>query len=129
MASKIIIDTSLYIDWYNGHNLESFAESSYSITYLSGMVMAELLSGCHKVRERRHFEGLRNNISPARYVPVTLAVASEAGHIARVYGSKTILADAIIAMSARSIGAEVWTRNERDYLAIKRSRPFKLRCI
>lgn len=129
MASKIIIDTSLYIDWYNGFNLESFDESAYSITYLSSMVIAELLSGCYRIRERRHFEGLRDNINPARYVPVDTAIACEAGHIARRHGSGRILADAMIAMSARSVGAELWTRNKNDFSKIHNIRSFKLRCI
>jgi predicted nucleic acid-binding protein len=62
-------------------------------------------------------------------------VFAEAGHVLRrlqvergynLAAGHSIVPDVLIALSARSIGATVVTRNESDYRAIQSVRPFPL---
>src|SRR5437667_144504 len=65
-------------------------------------------------------------------------VWEDAGHVLRalqelrgyrVAGSRSLVNDVLIALSARAIGATVVTSNARDFAAIREIRPFELTAV
>jgi predicted nucleic acid-binding protein len=133
---RIIIDTNLYIDWINDGLYEAVIFQRDAVKHLSAVVMMELAAGAFSTRDRR----LVREIALAfgrlnRIIAPTVAIYQEAGDVLRrlqesfdytlssAYG---LANDVLIALSARSIGAAVFTQNEQDFVAIRKIRPFKL---
>lgn len=133
---RLVIDTSIYIDWLNLGRHEDILFQRDAVKYLSAVVLMELRAGAFSPADRRllgrlqaAFEGAGRLLAPTRGVFVEAGDAlrrlqSEGRYHVRARHS--IVNDVLIALSARSIGATVVTRNERDYRAIARIRPFRL---
>ena len=136
---RLVIDTSVYIDWINRGAHEAWLFQPRTVKYLSAVVMMELRAGASRPRDRRLLARLEAAFARAERILVpTRAVFAEAGEALRRLGAgrgaaerarHSIANDVLIALSARSIGATVVTGNERDYRAIQAVRPFRLAIV
>jgi predicted nucleic acid-binding protein len=135
-VQKVVVDTNVYIDYFNDGRHESVMMAPDSIKYLSAVVFMELLVGASSPKEQRLLRALEADFGKARRVLTpSSSVFADAGDALRrlrrergfqLSASNTIVNDVLIALSARSIGATVVTQNERDYRAIQKVRAFKL---
>jgi predicted nucleic acid-binding protein len=133
---RLVIDTSVYVDWINRGRHEDVLFERGTVKYLSAVVLMELRAGAFSQRDRRLVGRLEASFDRAgRVLTPSRAVFVEAGDTLRwlqanrgykISGRHSIANDVLIALSARSIGAAVVTQNETDYRAIQGSRPFHL---
>ena len=131
----IVIDTNVYIDWLNARKYEALVLRRDAVRHLSAVVWMELSAGAMDSRNRRTVEGFTAPfISAGRILLPSAVNFAEAGSVlARLRGEldydpaglQSIVGDVLIALSARSIGAVVYTQNERDFTAIQRVRAFR----
>jgi predicted nucleic acid-binding protein len=134
----VIIDTNVYIDWFNTRRHEAVVAQSGVVFHLSAVVLMELRAGASG-RDVLAVDRLEKTFRKARRILLpSFAVFSEAGEILRrlrverhydLGARQSIVNDVLIALSARSIGAMVATRNERDFRAIQSLRRFDLRVV
>jgi predicted nucleic acid-binding protein len=138
--AKHLIDSDIYIDFLQSGRfhvdiVRIYAEHTPGI-YLSSVVIEELLAGVTSSTERRNVELLYSPFERAgRIVTPTHGTWKETGDLlARLfrkqpaYRSKLphLVADCLIALSARAIGATVYTRNREDFALIQNFRRFSL---
>jgi predicted nucleic acid-binding protein len=131
-VNKVVVDTSLYIEWFRGNLLEHSIELLNSVPYLSSVVATELFAGAHtKIQKRELSKFLSCYEKAERIITPSYSSCIQAGKCIEKlkYTSKSILGDSLIAMSAKSIGAEVWTANHKDFVALKSATPFKLKTV
>ncbi|MBI4691608.1 MAG: type II toxin-antitoxin system VapC family toxin [Nitrospirae bacterium] len=136
--TKYIIDSDLYIELIRTgryHNIiaEIYIRETPNI-YFSSVVAHELLSGVIKETGRKNVEAVLIPFEKAgRVVTPGYTVWKETGYILSKLRSEKphlkskiphMINDALIAMSARSIGATVVTLNSSDFDAIKSVRNF-----
>jgi len=136
---RLVIDTKVYIDWLDKGWHEDVLFPRDSVKYLSAVVLMELRAGATTRADRRVVRRLQTAFARAgRILAPSREVFAQAGDALRrlqveagydLRRSHSIVNDVLIAMSARSIGATVVTRNERDYRAIARIRPFRLAVV
>ena len=129
MRDKVIIDTSLYIQWYKGKNELIYRLSQNVVCYLSSIVLIELLAGASNETKRNDVDRKKRIFSDmGRIIYPDESISMKAGKTIQKMNvkSKHILGDVIIAMSAKSIGATVWTM-DKDFERIKESQDFKLK--
>jgi predicted nucleic acid-binding protein len=55
---RLILDTNLYIDWFNTGAHEPLLFQSDAVKMMSTVVMMELLAGAHAVRDRTRLHDL-----------------------------------------------------------------------
>lgn len=133
---RIVIDTNIYVDWLNSGRHELVLFQPDAVQYLSIVVKMELAAGAFSREDRRLVERITRPFARAdRILLPSLQVYEEAGGVLRelqesrgynLVGAHSLVNDVLIALSARSIGATVITQNERDFLAIRGIRAFKL---
>lgn len=136
---RLVIDTNLYIDWFNAGRHEGVLFQRDAVKYLSAVVMLELYAGAFSPRDRWLVRSVVAAFDRADRVLVPSgAVYEDAGHVLRalqesrgyqLVGSPSVVNDVLIALSARMIGATVVTSNARDFTAIREVRPFKLTIV
>ena len=133
---RVVIDTNIYIDWFNASRHEGILFERDTVKHLSAVVLMELRAGAFSAADRRLVQRVESAFARAgRILVPSPAVFAEAGdtlrrlHIQRGFHLETnhsIVNDVLIALSARSIGAEVVTQNECHFRAIEAVKPFKL---
>lgn len=131
---KVVLDTNVYIDWINRGLGEQWLLGSGLIRYLSAVVVMELRAGARTRNGRSAIDQLvRSYASGGRLVSPQVAVFEKAGSLlrrlklaGRDVRSAAFVNDLLIALSARSIGAAVVTKNVRDFEAIRHLEPFAL---
>ena len=133
---RLVVDTNVYIDWINDRRHEDVLFRPRTVKYLSAVVLMELLAGASSTRDRRLVASVETAYKKARrLLAPSPSVFVDAGTVLcrlrtergfQLSSSNTIVNDVLIALSARSIGATVVTRNERDYRAILDVKTFKL---
>jgi predicted nucleic acid-binding protein len=133
---RVVIDTNIYIDWFNAGRHEDVLFQRDAVKHLSAVVLMELRAGAFGVRDRRLVQRVESAFARAgRILLPSRAVFVEAGDVLRgldanrgfrLETSHSIVNDVLIALSARSIGATVVTQNEGHYRAIEAVRPFQL---
>lgn len=136
---RLILDTNVYIDWLNAGLGQEVVFQPGTVKLLSTVVMMELLAGAEAARDRKLLHDLFDRfITFGRLVVPSGSTFQEAGDVMRRLRSSrgfdagrsaSLAHDVLIAMSARSIGATVVTRNRRDFLAIQSVRWFKLTLV
>ncbi len=136
---RLVLDTNLYVDWLNAGEHEEVVFQAGAVKFLSAVVMMELLAGAFAARDRKLLSGIFHTFAKLdRILAPSTATYREAGDVlrqlqtARGYDlgrSHSLANDVLIALSARSIGATVITRNKRDFLAIQSVRAFKLSLV
>lgn len=108
--ADLLVDTDIWIDHLRGHRR---IERGADRLHLSSITRAELFAGASAEQDG---ELIRALLSVAQEVPVGAAVAEAAGHIRRRHGLR--LADAVIAATAKSVGATLLTRNRVDFAGV-----------
>ena len=135
----VVIDTNVYVDWFNKGRHEAVLFQREAVKYLSAVVFMELSAGAFSTGDRRLVREVTSAFAKAgRILVPTVTIYEETGDVLRrlqqsrgytmasAYG---LVNDVLIALSARSIGATVITQNERDFVAIQTIRPFKLSLV
>jgi predicted nucleic acid-binding protein len=133
---RLVIDTNIYIDWFNAGRHEAILFQRDAVKHLSAVVLMELRAGAFGVRDRRLVQRVESAFARAgRILLPSRAVFAEASEVLQrlqakhgfhLESSHSIVSDVLIALSARSIGATVVTQNERHYRAIQAVRSFQL---
>lgn len=133
---RLVIDTNIYIDWFNEGLHDDILFQRDTVKHLSAVVLMELRAGACSSSDRRLVQRVERAFAKAgRILVPSRTVFVEAGDALRrlkadrgfhIETSHSIVADVLIALSARSIGATVVTQNERHYRAIQAVRPFQL---
>jgi predicted nucleic acid-binding protein len=144
MTTRLLFDTSVYISVLRD---ESFAQEfrpryfrDIPRTHFSSVVIQELLAGARTFRPRRQaaalyepFERAGRIVTPSHSVwkEVGTTVAVLAGRVPQFRDklSRSLINDMLIALSGRSVGATVITRNGEDFRLIQRFRTFALEVI
>ena len=135
---RLVIDTNIYIDWFNAGRHEDVLFRRDTVKHLSAVVLMELRAGAFSRLDRRRLMGVESAFARAgRIVVPSRTVFAEAGEalsrLAKrgfaVGSTHSIVNDALIALSARSIGATVVTQNENDYRTIASVAPFQLEVV
>jgi len=139
MANSLI-DSDVYIDFLQSGRFHTeiarlYAEHTPGL-HFSSVVIEELLAGATSPDERKNVELLYVPFERAsRVVAPSHANWRDVGNLlARIfreqpsYRSKLphVVADCLIALSARAIGATVYTRNRADFELLQRFRHFPL---
>ena len=132
-----LFDTSLYITSLRRGNEAALALRRITAgvpLWLSAVVLEELYTGAGD-RERRAVERLERDFDRVKRILVpNLSDWTLTGRVlarlAATYGYEQIgrgrlTNDALIAMSARRLGIQVLTANERDYRRLAEFRPFQ----
>jgi predicted nucleic acid-binding protein len=133
LRQKAILDTSFLIEHFRkGTVYDTFLNLNrlYHITF-SSVVLMELLSGAYDSKEQKLIEQIINNFT---VISVTERQWYIAGNIMLKLRKdkkvdplriKSLIADILIAISARDIGAILVTKNERDFKLIREVSDFK----
>ena len=136
--AKYLIDSDLYVGLLLTGQCRDIIAEIYSLEtpniYFSSVVAQELLSGVINKTGKRSVEAVIQPFEKAgRIVTPGHAAWKEAGYVLSQLRDKKphlraklshMINDALIAMSARSIGATVVTLNSDDFEAIKSVRNF-----
>jgi predicted nucleic acid-binding protein len=133
---KVLLDTNIYIDWLNQGLHEELMLGRGLVRYLSSVVQMELRVGAKMLPARRALDQLARAYRTAGRVVVpdteafdqagrTLQKLREGGREIR---RASLVDDVLIALSARAIGATVFTADE-DYQAIRAVVDFKLEMV
>jgi len=139
MANSLI-DSDVYIDFLQSGRFHTeiarlYAEHTPGI-YFSSVVIEELLAGATSPDERKNVELLYLPFERARRViaPSHTHWRDTGNLLAQIFGERPssrsklpqLVADCLIAVSARAIGATVYTRNRSDFELIQGFRRFSL---
>ena len=138
--AKHLMDTDLYVDLIQSGKTFPIIRELYDKEapgiYFSSVVAQELLAGARSPAGKRHVETLLVPFEKAgRIVTPTHRQWKEAGDIlARVLELRpdlksklpSLVNDCLLALSARVIGATLYTRNRDDFLLLREIRPFSL---
>jgi predicted nucleic acid-binding protein len=137
--AKAIIDTSIYLSFLKQGG--QIADLGFllrpTLLYMSSVVFAELFAGAkdHPTRNAlrtlfRTFDRLNRVVTPDKQVWFdTAEVLQQLGarHGFEETGLARLSHDVLISLSARKVGAVVFTRNRRDFERIREIRHFELR--
>ena len=133
---RVVFDTDLYIDWLQEGAREELMMNGPFLRYMSTVVLMELRAGAFTPTATRAVENLHTTFSRTRRLLVpTPDTFWRAGAVLATLqrrfgydlkGRIRLVHDCLIALSSRQIGATVFTRNRRDFTAIRRVVPFKL---
>lgn len=144
MTGRWLFDTSVYIAVLRDGSFARDFRSRYlrdiPRTHFSSVVVEELLAGVRMPRHQRQAAALYEPFERARrIVTPSHLVWKETGNLMATLGredpalrsklGRGLLNDMLIAMSGRSIGATVVTRNGEDFRLIHRVRAFALEVI
>ncbi|HYQ96984.1 MAG TPA: PIN domain-containing protein [Candidatus Nitrosocosmicus sp.] len=138
--AKHLIDTDLYIDLIQSGTTLPFIREIYDKDalgiYFSSVVAQELLAGARTLAARKRVEILfRPFERVGRVVTPTHSHWKDAGLIiAQVLRDRpdlrnklqALVNDCLLALSARSLGATLYTRNRDDFSVLQRQRSFSL---
>jgi predicted nucleic acid-binding protein len=141
-AKRLLFDTSVYISAIRGGLFSPafrLLQENLPRTHLASVVSAELLAGATTLAARRAVLAFIRQAHAVRRVVTPDAGAWErAGEIlaeirrdAPQLRSKvpTLWNDLLIALSARQVGAAVFTRNSRDFTLIRQHLRFDLQIV
>lgn len=131
-----LIDTNIFIDRFLKPDLYRDIFLSEGLAYLSAVVFMELRAGSH-TREAvkavydlyRHFTRVGRLVLPSdadyeRAGEIIAKLQTTRGYSVRK--SASITNDCLIASSARSMGATLYTQNKKDFAAIQQIMPFNV---
>lgn len=135
-----LIDTDLYIDLIQSGEsfpiIRELYENETPGIYFSSIVIQELLAGARLPAAKRHVETLfRPFERVGRVVTPSHRQWKDAGDVlAKILALRpnlksklpALVNDCLLALSARSIGATLYTRNRDDFVLIQSRRSFSL---
>jgi predicted nucleic acid-binding protein len=137
MKQKAVPDTSFLIDHFRkGTVQESFLDLTrrYHIAF-SSVALMELISGAYDPKERRLIEQIYRNFTMITvserqwYICGDVMLKLRKSKKVDPLRIKRLLADILIAVSVRDIGAMLITRNEKDFKLIQEVLDFKYLAI
>jgi len=133
---KKLVDTNVFIDRFSNPNLFKDIFLSDGLVYLSSVVLMEIKAGAHSKEALKAVNELAAFFKKVdRIVLPSIRDYEQAGEIIsklqsikgyEIRKSASITNDALIAASARSIGAVLFTQNKKDFEAIKDVFDFKV---
>ena len=144
MTARLLFDTSVYITVLRDGAFAREFRPRYlrdiPRTHCSSVVIQELLAGARTLQHQRQAAALYEPFERAgRIVTPNHAVWKEAGTISAALAEQTpqfrdklsrgLLNDILIALSGRSIGATVVTRNGEDFRLVRQFKTFALEVI
>jgi predicted nucleic acid-binding protein len=115
MTKRLLIDTDVIIEYLRGREQAiRYVESLEGELYVCAITIAELYSGVKGADEESVLERF---LSAFEVIPLDQQLARLGGLCRRSHqpAHGTGLADAIVAMSAKSVGAVLVTFNKRHY--------------
>jgi predicted nucleic acid-binding protein len=133
---KKLVDTNILIDRFQNPERYKDIFLSEGPVYLSAVVLMELRAGAHTKEAVKavyelysHFTLAGRLVIPSagdyeRAGSIIAKLQSEKGYT--IKKSASITNDCLIASSARSIGATVYTQNKKDFEAIREIIPLKV---
>lgn len=133
MRQKAILDTSFLVEHFRkGTVYGTFLNLNrlYHITF-SSVVLMELLSGAYDSKEQKLIKQIINNFTVISvterqwYIAGNIMLKLRKGKKVDPLRIKSLIADILIAISARDIGAILVTKNERDFKLIREVSDFK----
>lgn len=126
---KKLIDTNIFIDRFSNPDLYKEIFLSEGLVYISSIVLMEIRAGVHTKEAIHAYNELSNFFRRVnRIVMPSVRDFEKAGEIIAglqsvkgydIKKSASITNDCLLAASARSIGAIVYTQNKKDFKAIK----------
>src|SRR3972149_5852767 len=137
--AKAILDTSVYLSFLrkNGEIQDLGFLLRPTLLYMSRVIFAELYAGAKDrftlwrlERVYRTFDRLARVVTPDKLVWFEAGEVLQQlglGHGFEATGLARITHDVLIALTARKIGAVVFTRNKSDFERIRDLRDFDLR--
>lgn len=133
---KVILDTNLYIDWMNDGLREDVMAGPGFVRYLSAVVQMELRAGARTLPARRAVDQLaRAYRSARRLVAPDAGLFDAAGRTLRLLRDQgrevrrsSLVADVLIAHTARSLGARLLTA-DRDFEAVRKVLDFEVEIV
>lgn len=140
MIEKHLIDSDLYIELIRTGKTLGIIQAIYerypARVYLSSVVAQELLSGAHTPNGRQNIRTLLSPFEKARRIATPRHRHwKETGLVlARLLRKRpdlksklpVLVNDCLLALTARSLGATLYTMNGRDFQLIRKLRPFSL---
>jgi len=133
LRQKAVLDTSFLIEHFRKDTVfDTFINLNrlYYITF-SSVVLMELLSGAYDPKEQKLIEQIRNNFTVISvterqwYIAGNTMLKLRKNKKIDPLRIKGLLADILIAISVRDIGAVLITRNEKDFKLIRDVMEFK----
>lgn len=133
---KKLIDTNIFIDRFQNPEQHREIFVSEGIVYLSAVVFMELRAGAHTKEAAKavydlynHFRRLNRLVIPSgadyeRAGDLIARLQTIKGYT--IKKSASITNDCLIAASARSIGATLYSHNKKDFEAIRELMEFKV---
>ncbi|MEK7698008.1 MAG: PIN domain-containing protein [Nitrospirota bacterium] len=137
MRPRAVTDTSFLIEHFRKGSVQNIflnLNNFYHITF-SSVVLMELLSGAVDNKEQKLIEQIKNNFT---VITVTEKQWYTSGKVMLKLRKdkkidplriKSLLADILIAVSVRDIGAILITKNEKDFKLIREVLDFKYMAV
>ncbi len=137
MRPRAVTDTSFLIEHFRKGSVQNIflnLNNFYHITF-SSVVLMELLSGAVDNKEQKLIEQIKNNFT---VITVTEKQWYTSGKVMLKLRKdkkidplriKSLLADILIAVSVRDIGAVLITKNEKDFKLIREVLDFKYMAV
>lgn len=134
---RAILDTNIYVDWLNGGLHEDLVVGPGRLRILSAVVLMELRIGATTAGALGALGQVERAFTKAqRLAAPTGPLFSEAGRVLsslRAQGREvrraSLVHDTLIALTARQLGATVFTRDASDFLAIRKICEFSLEVV
>ncbi len=133
---KKVIDTNIFIDRFSSPDLYRGVFLSSGIVYLSSIVLMELRAGVHIKQAVRAIDEMFDFFRQVGRICVpSITDYEKAGEIIsklqvskgyNIKKSASITNDCLIAASVRSMGATLYTKNKKDFMAIQDVFHFKV---
>ena len=126
MSRPILVDTDILIDYLRGRGeAVSFVKANSDRIILSSISVAELYAGVRGGRDDAEQIVLEDFLSLFRAVPLSGEIAKIGGLYKRDFGRShgVGIADAIVAATALSEGADLKTLNVKHYPMVKNLEP------
>ena len=133
---KKLIDTNIFIDRFSNPDLHKEIFLSEGLVYISSIVLMEIRAGAHTKESINAVSEIGELFKKVdRVVTLDMRDYERAGEVLSELQSRkgydirkiaSITNDCLIAVSARSIGAVLYTQNRKDFQAIRDVLDFKI---
>ena len=135
--TKVLLDTSIYVDWLNRGRRPELMLGQGFVRYLSAVVHMELRVGATTRPARRGLDQLVHAYEAGgRLVTPSARMFADAALILQRLHSRgheirraSLVHDVLIALTARTLGATLHTTNATDFEAIRNLREFPLQIV
>jgi predicted nucleic acid-binding protein len=129
---RILIDTSVYVDWFRARRHEKIVAGHRGPPALSAVVAMELIAG--ERRRERMQAWVANFIRSGRLLIPGWQVWRLAGRVLRALSAagldaRSLTNDVLIAMTARVAGLALITTNRIDFERIAAIEPYDLEVV